>query len=297
MYFETLDDPGLMETARKIVAELGSTTSSTSSSSGEHVIEINPRISTIVYQEDLNLPYLGREARARGRSRRRSSARSLRGSGRRVAPFVTSTRSNGTSGHTVSTPSRAPTHPREDRARYRPSRRPFARRHAGSVTIPEQSLRVTHCPVNTAGVPWQNVLAQRARGLDARLVVFERYKLHPEADVSLDRHGGFLRRQLTQWRAFGRLAPRTDVFHFYFGLTLVPKSLQFPLLRALGKRSVMHFLGSDIRGKRPHRARVGGEGRRPDRGLVRRDPLGARGRRDPAGNRPGRLHAGPAHRS
>ena len=26
---------------------------------GEHVIEINPRISTIVYQEDLNLPWLG----------------------------------------------------------------------------------------------------------------------------------------------------------------------------------------------------------------------------------------------
>ena len=26
---------------------------------GEQVIEINPRISTIVYQEDLNLPYLG----------------------------------------------------------------------------------------------------------------------------------------------------------------------------------------------------------------------------------------------
>jgi hypothetical protein len=26
---------------------------------GEQVIEINPRISTVVYQEDLNLPYLG----------------------------------------------------------------------------------------------------------------------------------------------------------------------------------------------------------------------------------------------
>ncbi len=25
---------------------------------GEHLLEINPRISTIVYQEDLNLPYL-----------------------------------------------------------------------------------------------------------------------------------------------------------------------------------------------------------------------------------------------
>ena len=112
-------------------------------------------------------------------------------------------------------------------------------------------MRVTHCPVNTAGVPWQNVQALRRRGVDARLVVFERYLLHPEADWSLERRGGFARRQLTQWRALVRLLPETDVFHFYFGLTLVPKSMQFPILRALGKRSVMHFLGSDIRGKPP----------------------------------------------
>ena len=105
--------------------------------------------------------------------------------------------------------------------------------------------------MNTAGVPWQNVLAQRRKGVDARLVVFERYKLHPEADWSLDRGDGFLRRQLVQARALARLLPQTDVFHFYFGLTLVPKSLQFPLLRATRKRSVMHFLGSDIRGKPP----------------------------------------------
>ncbi len=112
-------------------------------------------------------------------------------------------------------------------------------------------MRVTHCPVNTAGVPWQNVLAQRRRGVDARLVVFERYPLHSEADVSLDRRGGLLRQQVAQWRALARLLPQTDVFHFYFGLTLVPKSLQFPILRATRRRSVMHFLGSDIRGKRP----------------------------------------------
>jgi glycosyltransferase involved in cell wall biosynthesis len=115
------------------------------------------------------------------------------------------------------------------------------------VTIPQ--LRITHCPVNTAGVPWQNVQALRRRGVDARLVVFERYKLHPEADVDLARRGGLVRRQLVQWRAFARLLPQTDVFHFYFGLTLVPKSLQFRLLRAARRRSVMHFLGSDIRGK------------------------------------------------
>ena len=120
-----------------------------------------------------------------------------------------------------------------------------------------RALRVVHCPVNTAGVPWANVQALRRRGVEARLVVFNRYRLHPEADWSLDRSGGLPRRQLTQWSALLRLLPRTDVFHFYFGLTLVPRSLQFPLLRPLGKKSVMHYLGSDIRGKTPEELSFG----------------------------------------
>ena len=112
-------------------------------------------------------------------------------------------------------------------------------------------LRVVHCPVNTAGVPWTNVQALRRRGIDAQLVVFNRYTLHPEADRSLDLEGGLVRRQMAQWKALAELLPRTDLFHFTFGLTLVPQSLQFPILRAFGKRSVMHYLGSDIRGKAP----------------------------------------------
>jgi glycosyltransferase involved in cell wall biosynthesis len=119
------------------------------------------------------------------------------------------------------------------------------------VTIDPQRLRVTHCPVNTAGIPWENVQALRRKGVDARLVVFERGLLHPEADWSLDRHGALPRRLATQFAALARLLPRTDVFHFYFGLTLVPKSMQFPLLRAARRKSVYHFLGSDIRGKTP----------------------------------------------
>ena len=114
-----------------------------------------------------------------------------------------------------------------------------------------RELRVTHCPVNFAGIPWQNVLALRRRGVDATLLVFNRELRHPEADISLDRPTGFAGQQLAQWRALARLLPRTDLFHFYFGLTLVPKSLQFPILRATGKKSVYHYLGSDIRGKTP----------------------------------------------
>jgi carbamoyl-phosphate synthase large subunit len=59
MYFETLDDDGLMDIAGKIVAELHLDHFFNIQLVGERVIEINPRISTIVYQEDLNLPYLG----------------------------------------------------------------------------------------------------------------------------------------------------------------------------------------------------------------------------------------------
>ena len=59
MYFETLDDPALMDVAARIVAELDLDHLFNIQLVGDYVIEINPRVSTIVYQEDLNLPYLG----------------------------------------------------------------------------------------------------------------------------------------------------------------------------------------------------------------------------------------------
>lgn len=110
-------------------------------------------------------------------------------------------------------------------------------------------LRVLHCPVNTAGIPWANSQALRRRGIESDLLVFNRYKLHPEADISLERHGKLLRQQATQWRAFLKLLPRYDVFHFYSSVTLVPQSVQFRILHALGKKGVYQYLGSDIRGK------------------------------------------------
>jgi len=59
MYFVTLADPKLMEIADRIVSELRIEWFLNIQLVGDHVIEINPRISTIVYQQDLNLPYLG----------------------------------------------------------------------------------------------------------------------------------------------------------------------------------------------------------------------------------------------
>jgi carbamoyl-phosphate synthase large subunit len=59
MYFVTLDDPGLIELADRIVGGLRIEHFFNIQLVGDLVIEVNPRISTIVYQEDFNLPYLG----------------------------------------------------------------------------------------------------------------------------------------------------------------------------------------------------------------------------------------------
>jgi carbamoyl-phosphate synthase large subunit len=59
MYFQTLEDEGLMDVGRLIVGALGIEHFFNIQLVGDVVIEVNPRISTIVYQEDLNIPYLG----------------------------------------------------------------------------------------------------------------------------------------------------------------------------------------------------------------------------------------------
>jgi len=87
MYFVTLEDDALVELADRIVAELAIEHFFNIQLVGEQVIEINPRISTIVYQADLNLPYLGVK-RALGEI----SDDDLRALGSRVRPGRTALR-------------------------------------------------------------------------------------------------------------------------------------------------------------------------------------------------------------
>jgi glycosyltransferase involved in cell wall biosynthesis len=110
-------------------------------------------------------------------------------------------------------------------------------------------LRVVHTPLNIAGIPWTNVQALRRKGVDAKLVVVERQRLHPEADVDLARPKSLWRRLPLEASAFFRLLPQTDIFHFYGGYTLLPRTVQVPALRLARRKFVYHFLGSDIRGR------------------------------------------------
>ena len=58
MYFVTLDAPELVEASERVVAEFGLEWFFSIQFMGEKVIEINPRISTMMIQEDFNLPWL-----------------------------------------------------------------------------------------------------------------------------------------------------------------------------------------------------------------------------------------------
>ena len=87
MAFKTIDRPGLVELTRKVVRHLGLDYYQSVQWIGGKLLEINPRVSTFVYQEDFIIPYLGikyalgeldAEGVALAQSRVRFSRRSVR---------------------------------------------------------------------------------------------------------------------------------------------------------------------------------------------------------------------------
>lgn len=59
MFFVTLDEPELMAQCELLIGELGIEHFFNIQLIGPHFIEVNPRISTIVFQKDFNLPWIG----------------------------------------------------------------------------------------------------------------------------------------------------------------------------------------------------------------------------------------------
>ncbi len=87
MAFKTIDRPGLVDLTSKVVRRLGLDYFQSVQWIGGRLLEINPRVSTFVYQEDFIIPYLGikhalgeldAEGVALAQSRVRTSRRSVR---------------------------------------------------------------------------------------------------------------------------------------------------------------------------------------------------------------------------
>jgi glycosyltransferase involved in cell wall biosynthesis len=111
-------------------------------------------------------------------------------------------------------------------------------------------LRILHAPFNIANIGWELSRAQRLLGHDASIVQYYSSwaRFQCDENLALERFKR-PRRVVEMIRFLARAIRRYDVFHFHFGWSLLPKFVDVPLLKALGKTIVFHFHGCDIKSR------------------------------------------------
>jgi hypothetical protein len=115
-------------------------------------------------------------------------------------------------------------------------------------------LKALHSPVNVAGGPGAISAGLQELGVDSTLLVFNERPFERGFDVNLrlrdtSRASSIPFNLPKQLRALAWALPQFDVFHFHAGLTLAPRRVTLPLLRARRKGIVFQSWGSDLRGR------------------------------------------------
>ena len=112
-----------------------------------------------------------------------------------------------------------------------------------------KAMRILHAPTNIAGIAGLAAKAQRRLGYDATSVEYisRQFNFGTDRSLHLERERGPLKAAKAMRFAMSALR-QYDVFHLYFGNTLLPYPYpDLPLLRALGKKIVFHFCGCEVR--------------------------------------------------
>jgi glycosyltransferase involved in cell wall biosynthesis len=112
-------------------------------------------------------------------------------------------------------------------------------------------LRVLHGTYEIAGQGMVLAAGLRAVGCEAHALG---YRVDwdgrvPDRLVELDPLPNDLARGAAMLAALARHGPYYDVFHFHFGTSFLPRLLDVPWLRAMGKRVVFHFHGCEVRNR------------------------------------------------
>ncbi len=92
----------------------------------------------------------------------------------------------------------------------------------------------------------------RCRGHMATAVSYEQSSYLEwvnDINMGFNDHQTRLLRVIRQGLFTAWTVPTYDIFHFFFGKSLLPMGLDLPWLKRLGKKVVVHFRGSDIRPK------------------------------------------------
>ena len=109
-------------------------------------------------------------------------------------------------------------------------------------------MKVLHAPHNISGQASMIAKAQRELGIEADVIVFNQNYINYYCDknLSLSEKTMVIQYYLMTMN-FIRCFFRYDIFHFHFGLSLLPNNLDLPILKLFGKKTIMHYWGSDIR--------------------------------------------------
>jgi hypothetical protein len=109
-------------------------------------------------------------------------------------------------------------------------------------------MKVLHAPENIAGQASMIAKAQRELGIEADVLVFNQKEYNYYCDINLSLSGKKIPMQyFLLINNFIRCFFKYDVFHFHFGFSLLPNNLDLPILKLFGKKTIMHYWGSDIR--------------------------------------------------
>lgn len=109
-------------------------------------------------------------------------------------------------------------------------------------------FRIFHGPHNIAGIGRYLADWERSQGAISDFIVYSdnTHRQNSHINLHLER-GGVFKRFFSMLAFFWLCLFRYDLFHFYFGKTLLPLNLDLPLLKLFGKKMIMTYVGSDVR--------------------------------------------------
>src|SRR5215470_11585716 len=110
-------------------------------------------------------------------------------------------------------------------------------------------MRVLHAPDNIANQMTALACGLRACGVEAATCEYRSHWLGYPVDfcLHLDRAPTRMQRRVRQLRFFLWAAAHFDVFHFHYGGSLLSRNRDLFWLKRLGRLSVMHYWGDDVR--------------------------------------------------
>ncbi|MFH1656259.1 MAG: glycosyltransferase [Candidatus Nealsonbacteria bacterium] len=111
-----------------------------------------------------------------------------------------------------------------------------------------KKIKILHCPSDVGGQAWMISQTERKLGYISDNMIFKSSCFNYSSDYNLNfKQGDYLRNFLKAFVFLLKAIKRYDVFHFYFGKSILPFYLDLPILKIFRKKIFFTFQGCDIR--------------------------------------------------